>query len=83
MVGLTRRQKQLLVYVHECIKGQGYPPTLREIGTHMSIKSTNGVHCHLVYLLNKGYLEKDVMKSRALRITQKGYDELGVECNNG
>ena len=40
---------------------------MREIGEHMSIRSTNGVNDHLKALERKGYLVRDDMKSRALR----------------
>jgi repressor LexA len=41
---------------------------LREIGEHMSIRSTNGVNDHLRALEKKGYLERHDLKSRGLRI---------------
>ena len=47
----------------------GYPPTLREIGSRMGIRSTNGVNDHLRALERKGYLTREDMKSRALRPT--------------
>ncbi len=46
---------------------RGYPPTLREIGGHMGIRSTNGVNDHLEALTRKGYLVREELKSRALR----------------
>jgi len=64
---LTERQKMILHYIRSSIQERGYPPTLREIGTHMGIKSTNGVNDHLRALERKGYLRRDDMKSRALR----------------
>jgi hypothetical protein len=47
-----------------------HPPTLREIGTYMDIKSTNGVNDHLKALRRKGYLELPSLKSRAFHLTQ-------------
>ena len=67
MQGLTRRQQQVLDFIRESITDRGYPPTLREIGHHMGIKSTNGVNDHLRALERKGYLTREDMKSRALR----------------
>jgi repressor LexA len=67
MQGLTSRQEQVLRFITESIKDQGYPPTLREIGAHMGIRSTNGVNDHLRALERKGYLTREDMKSRALR----------------
>ena len=67
MQGLTERQQQVLHYIRQSINDRGYPPTLREIGAHMGIRSTNGVNDHLRALERKGYLTREDMKSRALR----------------
>jgi len=67
MQGLTDRQQQVLKYIKDSITDRGYPPTLREIGAHMGIRSTNGVNDHLRALERKGYLTREDMKSRALR----------------
>jgi repressor LexA len=67
MQGLTDRQQQVLSYIRQSIVDRGYPPTLREIGAHMGIRSTNGVNDHLRALERKGYLTREDMKSRALR----------------
>lgn len=67
MQGLTERQQQVLHYIRQSISDRGYPPTLREIGAHMGIRSTNGVNDHLRALERKGYLTGEDMKSRALR----------------
>ncbi|MBN2804377.1 MAG: repressor LexA [Deltaproteobacteria bacterium] len=67
MQGLTKRQEKVLDYITDSINLRGYPPTLREIGTHMGISSTNGVNDHLRALERKGYLKREDMKSRALK----------------
>lgn len=59
----------VLDYIRESITARGYPPTLREIGARMGIRSTNGVNDHLRALERKGYLKREDMKSRALRPT--------------
>src|SRR5688500_3243044 len=64
---LTERQQQALDFITACLDERGYPPTLREIGEHMGIRSTNGVNDHLKALEKKGYLHREDLKSRALR----------------
>jgi repressor LexA len=64
---LTDRQRAVLDYIGRSIEHRGYPPTLREIGEHLGIRSTNGVNDHLKALEKKGYLEREDLKSRALR----------------
>src|SRR5262245_16771380 len=76
---LTDRQKAVLDFISRSIERRGYPPTLREIGEHMGIRSTNGVNDHLKALEKKGYLEREDLKSRALRpITPIGAAPVGL-----
>ena len=65
--GLTDRQRQVLDFISASIRKRGYPPTLREIGSHFGIRSTNGVNDHLRALEKKGFLHREDLKSRALR----------------
>ena len=77
MQGLTQRQQMVLDFINQSITERGYPPTLREIGARMGIRSTNGVNDHLRALERKGYLTREDMKSRALRPTSQGVDLQG------
>jgi len=77
MQGLTQRQQMVLDFIRSSIVDRGYPPTLREIGARMGIRSTNGVNDHLRALERKGYLTREDMKSRALRPTGLGQTTLG------
>ena len=70
MQGLTKRQAQTLGFIRQSIEERGYPPTLREIGEHMGLRSTNGVNDHLRALERKGYLRREDMKSRALKLVE-------------
>src|SRR6187402_113426 len=70
MQGLTGRQEQTLDFIRKSIEERGYPPTLREIGEYMGIRSTNGVNDHLRALERKGYLRREDMKSRALKLVE-------------
>lgn len=69
---LTDRQKQVLDFISASITQRGYPPTLREIGERLGIRSTNGVNDHLKALEKKGYLAREDLKSRALRPLKVG-----------
>ena len=64
---LTKRQANVFVYIYDYIQENHYPPTVREIADAFDIKSTNGVVEHLKALAQKGYIEKDGFKSRAIR----------------
>ncbi|NCQ60513.1 MAG: transcriptional repressor LexA [Myxococcales bacterium] len=67
---LTDRQRAVLEFIHDSMDEFGYPPTLREIGGHLGIRSTNGVNDHLRALERKGYLTRECMKSRTLRLVR-------------
>lgn len=62
---LTDRQQQVLDVIQTKIEDEGYPPTIREIGAALGIKSTNAVNDHLKALERKGYLTRMESKSRA------------------
>ena len=64
---LTERQREILTFISASIAERGYPPTLREIGEHFGIRSTNGVNDHLKALEKKGHLRREDLKSRAMR----------------
>lgn len=67
---LTRRQKEILLFIVECIRDRGCPPTILEIGEVFGIASTNGVNDHLLALERKGYIERS-NKARGIRVTEK------------
>src|SRR6476469_6215123 len=69
---LTERQEKILAFIKKSIQDQGYPPTIREIGEHFGIRSTNGVNDHLKALERKGYLMRGELKSRALSVIDGG-----------
>lgn len=69
---LTERQEKILSFIKKSIQEQGYPPTIREIGEHFGIRSTNGVNDHLKALERKGYLMRGELKSRALSVIDGG-----------
>ncbi|HJL16662.1 MAG TPA: transcriptional repressor LexA [Sandaracinaceae bacterium LLY-WYZ-13_1] len=82
MQKLTQRQKAVLDFIVESITDRGYPPTLREIGNHLGIKSTNGVNDHLRALERKGYLTREDMKSRTLRPTPEFLRDAQMDVAN-
>ncbi len=79
---LTDRQLEVLRFIARQIDEHGYPPTIREIGEALDIRSTNGVNDHLKALERKGYLSRDPVKSRALIPTSVAREELGEPRSN-
>lgn len=68
---LTERQTEVLTFLRDFTEENGYPPTLKEIGTHLGIRNPNGTRNHLLALERKGFIEKGADRSRALRMTPK------------
>lgn len=63
---LNQRQTQILDYIKEKIKTSGYPPSVREIGQAVGLKSSSTVHAYLLQLEEKGFLRRDPTKPRAI-----------------
>ena len=68
IVMLKEREQRILDYMKEEIRTKGYPPTVREIGAALGIKSTSTTHKDIESLVRQGYLVKDPSKPRALMV---------------
>jgi repressor LexA len=66
--GLTPRQEQVLEFIRECVRTNGYPPTVREICTGLHLSSPSTVHAHLANLERRGLIKRDPSKPRALDV---------------
>ncbi|MEA4814363.1 MAG: transcriptional repressor LexA [Oscillospiraceae bacterium] len=73
-----KMQMQIYRYIVDCVKAQGYPPSVREIGLAVGLKSPSTVHFHLKNLEEAGYIEKGAGKGRALRPI-KDIGEVGAQ----
>jgi len=78
MEELTDRQRQILSFIVKETETRGFPPTIREIGEEMDIRSTNGVNDHLKALERKGYLLRGEQQSRSLVPTKRARLVLGL-----
>src|SRR5438477_9693489 len=79
---LTERQQRVLGFIESQIRKHGYPPTIREIGRHLGIKSTNGVNDHLNALQRKGYIKRQDHKSRTLAIVKSANDDADLPASS-
>lgn len=70
-VPLTDKQQQVYDFIREEIHLRGYGPSVREIGERFSIKSPNGVMCHLHALVRKGLITRVPDKSRAISLVDR------------
>ncbi len=65
---LTKRQKQILDYVGESIRKNGYAPSLVEISQHFKLNSISTIHKHLVHLEEKGLIHRHWNRARAIEV---------------
>ncbi len=71
MKGLTPRQEQVLEFIRESVRVNGYPPTVREICTALELSSPSTVHAHLANLESLGLIKRDPTKPRALDVVRE------------
>ncbi len=76
---LNKREKAILKYIEKQVNMNGYPPSVREIGKAVGLKSTATVHGYLAALEEKGYIKKESQKGRTLKLLKGGAVEGGEQ----
>ncbi|OGW38317.1 MAG: repressor LexA [Nitrospirae bacterium RBG_13_39_12] len=67
MKDLTEKQEKILEFLKEYTKNHGYPPTVREIGTHFKFLWA-AARGHLQALQRKGFIKLNPSRSRGIEI---------------
>ena len=70
MAELSHMQQRIYEYIARCIRDQGYPPSVREIGEAVGLKSPSTVHFHLKHLEELGVIVKGSGKGRAITLAE-------------
>ena len=70
MAELSPMQQKIYEYIAACIRDQGYPPSVREIGEAVGLKSPSTVHFHLKHLEEMGVIVKGSGKGRAITLAE-------------
>ena len=63
-----KKKKDIYLYLQQCIATKGYPPSVREIGEAVGLRSSSTVHRYLAELENDGFIIKDPSKPRAITL---------------
>lgn len=71
MKDLTPKQQEIYDYIVQFTREKGYPPSVREIGQAVGLKSPSTVHFHIKGLENAGVLTKAAGKTRAMTLTEE------------
>ena len=72
---LSQRQQAIYNYIVQEINQKGYPPSVREIGRAVGLKSPASVHNHLKTLEELEFIRRDPSKPRAIEILNKDSQE--------
>ena len=75
---LSKMQQKIYDYIAAFITERGYPPSVREIGDAVGLKSPSTVHFHLKHLEEAGVIEKAANKGRALVLSRREKDATGA-----
>lgn len=68
MKQITAKQQQIYDYIVSFTDEHGYPPSVREIGEYVGLKSPSTVHFHLKGLQSAGLITQAAGKTRAISI---------------
>ncbi len=75
MERLTPRQEKIFKFIKDEVRSKGYPPSVREIGEAVGLRSSSTVHAHLEKLEKKGYIRRDPTKPRAIEVLDESVQD--------
>lgn len=72
---LTKKQRDLLLFIHERMQGGDIAPSFDEMREALGLKSKSGIHRLITALVERGYLERLPHRARALEVSRlpEGY----------
>jgi repressor LexA len=65
---LTRKQYELLVFVHERLKESGVPPSFDEMKDALDLRSKSGIHRLIKALEERGFIKRLPNRARAIEV---------------
>lgn len=73
---LTKRQKEILIFISDHIASEGFPPTRNELSKHFGFRSPNAAESHLRALEHKGVIRIEAGRSRGIILTALSHASL-------
>jgi repressor LexA len=67
---LTRKQHELLIYIHDRLAATGISPSFEEMKQALDLKSKSGVHRLITALVERGFIERLPNRARALEVVK-------------
>ncbi len=65
---LTRKQYELLMFIHERLKESGVPPSFDEMKDALDLRSKSGIHRLITALEERGFIRRLPNRARALEV---------------
>ncbi len=65
---LTKKQHQLLIYIHDCLENRGVSPSFDEMKEALDLKSKSGIHRLITGLTERGFIRRLPHRARALEV---------------
>lgn len=65
---LTRKQNELLRFIHERLKEAGVPPSFDEMKDALDLRSKSGIHRLIIALEERGFIRRLPNRARALEV---------------
>ena len=65
---LTRKQHELLLFIHERLKESGIPPSFDEMKEALDLASKSGIHRLITALEERGFIRRLPNRARALEV---------------
>ncbi|MFT2215011.1 transcriptional repressor LexA [Rhizobium giardinii] len=65
---LTRKQQELLLFIHERMKESGVPPSFDEMKDALDLASKSGIHRLITALEERGFIRRLPNRARALEV---------------
>jgi repressor LexA len=78
----TLAQLELLRAIWDLTYEKGWPPSVRELLRHLGHVSTNGIADKLKILQREGWIARDNMMSRCIKLTRSGFEAAGITPQN-
>jgi repressor LexA len=74
---LTKKQQELLLYIHQRLQEEGVPPSFDEMKDALDLKSKSGIHRLITALEERGFIRRLPNRARALEIVRlpDGHEE--------
>lgn len=72
---ISKRQQAIYEFICNYKRTNGYPPSVREIGSAVGLASPSTVHMHLKTLEEKGYIHRDSNKPRTIEVIEESRED--------